>query len=263
MRGNSLFKRYEVLIAGACLSAHVIAKGKGFRPSDMRFYLELFSNWLEFSFGGGVVSVENTQVGRYLNKLISEGYARRQSCKGKVSYVLTRTGLLEMVSHVILPEEIQSFEMFCFQVYFAGSYGRIAKNEIARQGKQFPLALRIEVDELLDIDRLFERRRLFLEKELRKLEARARESLDSARLAQESFAEGKNVGQVLDEVKYRHPYHLSSQKSLAELILELPEEIQAWELGDGSRGRANFIWQPVVRAFKDELVNLSNMRATL
>ncbi|MCB0340460.1 MAG: hypothetical protein KDD53_12690, partial [Bdellovibrionales bacterium] len=98
MRSGSALERYEVFICSALLAAHSSGEENGFRQRDIKFYMGLFSNWLETSLPGDMLEVQQTQILRYLENLVSEGFARKLSRGQLPVYRLTRTGLVEITS---------------------------------------------------------------------------------------------------------------------------------------------------------------------
>lgn len=263
MRTQNLLAQYEVLVAGAILSSHVINSDHGFRLRDVRVYLELYSNWLNFSWTHGEIRVQNTQISRYLDLLVHEGYARKKNIKGNGTFFLTRTGLVEMVTRVVIPTKTQPFDLFCMQLYLTNSYGDLARKEIARQGSQFPPALKIEIDELLNIGQLFERRKREINTQIRKLESRSKDGIDSGMLANKLFASGMAFDKIIAQMSYHHPYHMSSNRSFDEMVRVLPHDIQKWELTDGAPERSFLIWNQAISILKNELYLMDRLEKHL
>ena len=114
MKQDSLVERSEIFFATATVGAHANASKSGFRQRDVKFLIELFSNWVESSLGTFSIPVQNTQVSRYLSGLADEGYARRISRKGRPTYRLTRIGLIELISRIVERNYISQKEEFFF-----------------------------------------------------------------------------------------------------------------------------------------------------
>jgi len=79
MARQSVLDRFEVFIGTAVLAAHASKFKKGFRQGDVCWVIELFADWLEFVEEHAELKIQNTQVARYLDTLVKEGFARRLS----------------------------------------------------------------------------------------------------------------------------------------------------------------------------------------
>lgn len=244
MRTGTIFKRYELFVAAATIAAHANAREDGFRQKDVRFLIELSSNWLGSTFEGEMLAVSNTQVQRYLEHLVVEGFARRVTRKGHPCYRLTRVGLIELTNRLIPRTVYVQPEHFFFLYYFLENYRPRVEKLIAREGKQFPYAMALEVEGLFDSKNLLEQQIQFVEIELKKLAVRIQDAIDGGKQAAEMLAQGVPVQKVAKEIEKHYPYKLNSQKPLSELISEVPDEIAAWELAIGSERRALQIWAP-------------------
>ena len=244
MRQGALFQRFELFSAAATIAAHANAPLDGFRQRDVRFIIELFTNWVETIFDGSVMDLKNTQVSRYLDDLAADGYARKMSRKGRPYYKLLRIGLIELLSRLTPGPRYVQPEQFFFLYYFVNNYRQRLFQMVEDEGKQFPLALKLEVETLLDVDALIRHQLQYAELELRKLEDRINDSLKGGKFASKLFAEGGEPAEVAQQVEQRYPYELNSQKPLSELISEVPEDIGRWELEIGAFRRVEDLWNP-------------------
>lgn len=244
MRTGTILKSYEFFVAAAAIAAHASFGKEGFRQRDVRFLIELFSNWVERTFDGPLLPVSNTQVQRYLEELVTEGYARRFIRRNRPRYRLVRTGLIELLQRLI-PETLCSHpEHFFFLHYFIRDYRPRIEKLIADEGKQFPLALKLEVEALLDVDALIKQQLRCAELELKKLEERISDNVKGSKLATRLYAQKLPLLEVATEIEKRYPYELNSQKPLTELISEVPEDLGRWELETGAAKRVEHLWTP-------------------
>jgi DNA-binding PadR family transcriptional regulator len=246
MRTGTIFKRYELFVAAGVIAAHASSTAPGFRQRDVRFLIELFSNWVETSFEGQVLEVNNTQVLRYLETLVDEGFARQDSrrSRSRPRYRLTRSGLIELLGRLV-PQALHiQPEHFFFLYYFLRNYRPLIERLIESEGKRYPLALRYEVQSLLDIDSLVEQQLRYAELELRRLDERIHDSVRGGKLAEKLFAENRSLAEVAEEIEARYPYELNSQQPLTELIAGVPEDLGAWELSTGALRRVEDLWNP-------------------
>lgn len=244
MRTGTILKSNELFVASATIAAHASHASDGFRQRDVRFLIELFSNWVERTFEGLVLTISNTQVQRYLDELVTEGYARRFTRKGRPRYRLTRTGLIELLERIIPETLYHPAEHFFFLFYFISNYRPRIEKLVADEGKQFPLALKLEVEALLDAGALVKQQLYHAEQELEKLDERIGDSLKGSKLATKLYAQELSLTEVAHEIEKRYPYELNSQKPLTELISEIPEELGRWELEAGGIKRVEHLWNP-------------------
>lgn len=244
MRKDALFQRHELFVAAGIIAAHSTFEEEGFRQRDLRFFIELFSNWVEITLETVTLELNNTQVARYLTNLCDEGYARRVSRKGHPRYHLTRTGVLEILRRISVREFLPSPEHMFFLNYFVRNYGPRIQSLVEKKGSKFPLALRLEVEELLDIDAILAKEEERANRELQKLDARIRDGSKTSSMTKKLIESGMSLDQVVTEIEKHFPYELNSQKPLSELIAALPDWQKQWELLEGAMLRAQQIWLP-------------------
>lgn len=251
-RKDALLDRYQQFVAGAVLAAHANQKKpeEGFRQRDVKFLIELFSNWVESSLNSNALEIQNTQVSRYLENLVTEGYARRISKKVHPRYQLTRTGVIELTARIAHQGSLITPEHFFFLNYFIHNYQPKIISLVQEQGKQFPLALKLELEELLDWKAIIKSQLTLAKRELQKLEARIADGLSTSKLAISLFRQGRDAVEVAMQVEKAYPYGLNSRKTLSELFSELPADTAQWELEVGCLRRVKQIWEPSVVMLK-------------
>lgn len=260
MREGTIFRSYELFVAAAVIAAHASAPKEGFRQRDVRFLIELVTNWVELSLKGPALAISNTQVQRYLDELVLEGFARRLG-RGKFPrYRLSRTGLIELLGRIVPEGLCSQLQHFFFLYYFIKNYRPRIERLIEQEGKQFPLALKLEVEALLDEKALVQHQLHFAQLELKKLDDRITDSLKAGALAAKLYSGDLSTAEVADEVEKLYPYELNSQKPLHELISSLPEDLARWELEIGALQRVEHIWEPtrgLLRAYVQVLQKLA------
>ena len=106
--------RHRVLFDAAAIGAHARFSTRGFRHIDLRFLVELFSNWLECALEGPSLAVENTQIARYLAGLAQEGLAKQLGGQAQPRYRLTRVGLVENLTGLVNRLQWWPIEEFFF-----------------------------------------------------------------------------------------------------------------------------------------------------
>jgi hypothetical protein len=245
MRRGTLLRRYEQLIAAACVAAHANASEPGFRQRDVRFLSELFANWISHSVDAEATTLANTQVQRYIEQLVVDGYARVSMRGARPSYRLTRIGLIELLGRLVPGARYVQPEQFAFVYYFIKNYRQRLIAVVETEGKQFPQAVRLEIEALLDYTTLVRAQLRAAELELQKLEQRLQDSEQSGALAARLLKRGEPLSVVAAEIERLHPYELNSLKPLSELMAEIPPDLARWELETGAQRRAADLWVPV------------------
>jgi hypothetical protein len=259
MRTDALFQRYELFASSAVIAAHANAPDEGFRQRDVRFLIELLSNWVDYTLDGAVLELKNTQVARYLDNLVEEGAAKRTTRGKRPRYRLTRIGFLELLSRLTtIPANIEPAH-FLYIFYFLSNYRQRLLDLIQREGDRFPVAMQLEVEDLLDTKALVEEERKRISIELKKLHSRIADSKQSSRLARDLYRRGLSGPEVAQKIEETYPYALNSQKPLSELYSEIPKDIGQWELEEGTLQRCEQLWNPsrvVLNAYMQQLNKL-------
>jgi hypothetical protein len=246
MAHDSRFDRYELFAATAVLAAHASNPQSGFRHRDVRFLIELFSNWVESALRGSALAVQNTQVARYVSMLAAEGFARRVSRKGYPVFRLTRLGLIELVSRIVGRNYLDHREHFFFLCYFVKNYRP-----------------RLELDILMDVSALVARETDAAKQELAKLDERIHDALSTSAYVEDALRKGKAMEEVVREVEKLYPYELNSQKPLSQLIFEIPPDMRGWELQRGNKLRVHEVFRPTRALLAGYISQLEALRSRL
>jgi hypothetical protein len=259
MKKSAASERYEPFFAAASIAAHASTQGNGFRQKDILFLIELFTNWVEASARSLQLSLQATQISRYLDDLITEGYARKRSKKRHPLYTLTRTGLLELVDRIVAREYTGSQGHFFFFYYFIKNYQHLITHLIEQEGRLFPEALKLELEGLLDAKAFLKRELSASQKEYERLQLRIHDSDATAALTKKRLKEKVPFEEIIIEIQQHYPYELNSQKPLEELLADLPVELQRWEMETGTYFRSNEMWRPAyaqIECYIEELKKL-------
>jgi len=260
MAYDSRARRHELFLAAATLAAHAGNYTPGFRQRDVRFIVELFSNWVDPSAEGNFLEMQNTQVSRYLRGLIEDGYSRQVSRSGAPRYRLTRTGLLELVSRVVNTGEFMRREHFLFLYYFVANYSPKLRELVQAEGANFPYSLKLELDSLLDSGNLLQAEIDRANKELKRLENRIDSAYKASKIMREGLRTGTAVKDLIKELERKYPYELNSQKPLSELMESINPAHRVWELSEGQLKRAEQIWTPAREILKRYLELLKRLK---
>ncbi|MFN8391902.1 MAG: hypothetical protein U0136_16555 [Bdellovibrionota bacterium] len=256
MRATTVLQRYDIYAAAATLAAHAGARDLGFRQRDVRFLIQLFSNWTECTLGNTAFVLNNTQVFRYLDDLVKQGFAKAKRKRAQPDYQLTRLGLIELVTRVVRAQDDTLPDQFFFRCYFLRAYRPKIFELIEAEGTLFPHSLKLELEALMDVKALIQNELKRVESELLKLEKRASDAQNAASLSRKLFGKGVPQDAVIRQVEKQFPYELNSQKPLSDLLSSIPADYIQWELEVGNSNRADQIWQPslvLLRQYRDLL----------
>ena len=236
--------RHEIFVAAAVIASHAGSLGRGFRQRDVKFLVEVFSNWVEATQEGEVLAVQNTQVQRYLDTLVREGYARKSKRGRAPLYQLTRTGLLELSSRIIEYKNFSSPGQFFFLFYFVSNYAGRMEELVKSEGTRFPYSLKLELEALFDAESLLKREVERTKRKLLRMDRRIADAGKTADLMQAGGRRGEALASLIETAEELYPYELNSQKSLSELMQGIHPGWRAWELETGNRQRIAQIWEP-------------------
>ena len=237
--------RHRVLFDAAAIAAHARFPVQGFRQKDLRFLIELFSNWLECAMEGPSLVVENTQIARYLGGLAQEGLAKQLGGQAQPRYRLTRVGLVENLTSLVHRRQWWPIEEFFFVYYFLESYRGRIELLIEKEGSLFPGTLKLEIAHLFDLRSFVERQAQLLDREIAKLDLRIADCRKTSDLATQLKKKGVAPDAILWEIQEKVPYQLNNQKPMADLFRETPNENWIWEMEVGSLKRAARIFSPM------------------
>lgn len=236
----------DLLLSAAALASNAsCSTDEGFRARDLKFLGELFSNWIDHSFSGGVVCLHNNQVRRFLLNLEIEGYLRRFADAGNQSYQLTRLGVLELASrlsadkHSIDPARF----LFCYQIVHL--YGEVVMTMVRREGKSFPDSLRLELEGLLDHRSMLKREIALVTKASEAYRQRAEKGKRVAVLSRALISQGLSGRRLYGEIEKEYPYNLSATKPLSQVLAGLPSGLADREITSGALSRAEYLWHPL------------------
>ncbi len=260
MARQSVLDRNEPFIAAAVLTAHGQNLKHGFRQVEVRWYLELFANWIELIEERAGFSIQNNQAARYLKNLIDEGFAR-QVAPGKYPlYRLTRPGLFEVVSRLVSKPYFERREHFFFVYFFIRTYRRRLIKMVQMEGKRFPYTMQMELNALLDADVLLEEQIAHVRGGITKLNKRLTEQQNTLEMAAQLFKTGRTYADVVREVDKRYPFSLDPQRRYSELYKKGTEKQRIWELTEGTACRLRDLWRPSLRMLEHYLSELEALK---
>lgn len=242
-RAGALFLEHEPLVAASVIAAQAMPSESGFRQRDVRFFLELFANWLESTTGTSTVAVHNTQVQRFLDALAKAGLARRVG-RAPPRYRLSPDGLLDLLRRLVHRAQPRRAAEFFLVFHILDTYGTRLRAMAEREAPYASTSVALDLDALLDPDALLARERTIVEKEIDRLRVRIDESQETSRLARSMMRERAPLDAIVEAVEERYPYELNSQRRLSELLAGMPSEWRKEELSSAAEKRAVGLWAP-------------------
>ncbi len=256
---GSFFNKFELILNCATLAAHSSAQGKSFRQKDVFFFFELFNNWCSGGLWQNITRYQNTQIARYLEQLAQENYSKKSSANRRPDYRLSRGGLIELLAR-ITGCNFNSPEQFFFAYYFISNYKNRLIDLVKSEGALFPVAMRIELEGLLEEKELLKNELKRQQKAKLKITDRIKDAFSVLELSENSLRKGIPVRELVHEIQQKYPYELNNQKPLSELVSGIPADQQLWEISEGAGLRAKQIWQPVLKLMDAYIENLKSLQ---
>ena len=242
-RTGTILVEQEPLVAAAVIAAQATFDAGGFRQRDVRFFLELFSNWMQSSTGTWALALHNTQVQRTLDLYTAAGWAARIG-KKPPRYRLTAEGFVELLRRLVQRKNLTRLDEFFLVHHIIDAYGRRLRALVDRRGPYASRALALDVDELLDADGLVRRERAAVGRELERLALRIDEARQTSLLTRRLLKDKVPIGEIVGAVEARYPYELNSRKPLTELLGSLPVPWRRDELETMAERRGAGLWGP-------------------
>lgn len=261
MRKHSVFDRFALVAATAAVAAHANARAEGFRQKDVRFLMELFCNWIESFSRSEMVLIQNTQVLRYLKELERDGFVRLIRSARRPLYRLSRTGLIELISRAVSSTGTENPAQFFFLYYFISNYRQKIFDLVKAEGRQFPYALELELEGLLDCKGLLDREIKNAERKLREMDLRVSDGQKAAQLTAELIAKKVPYAEIVKRWEKLYPYGLNSHKPLSELFSEISPDIANWEIETGNIRRVENMWKPIRALHSRYLETLKQLKS--
>lgn len=259
-RSGDLFSEHEAIVAAAVVAAQATLGSDGFRQRDVRFYISVFSNWLEATTGAWTLDLHNAQVQRYLDLLVKTSWAKRPGRKPP-RYVLTPEGLLRLLERIGQRKNLKRIDEFFFVLHVFHAYGDRLRGLVQRSGPFNSKSLSVDLDELLDFRRLIARERELVKRESLRLSVRIEESRATSELTRRLLGEGQSLDRAVQAVERQFPYEMNSQKPLGELFAQLPAPFRRVELETIAELRATTLWEPTLALLQAYLVILDGLEA--
>jgi hypothetical protein len=260
MSSSALLERFDIFFATAAISAQANAYKGGFRQRDVRFYIELFTNYVAYSNVRSDLPLQNVHILRFLNGMAGDGYARVISRGGPPRYQLSRGGVIELLRKLSYKEYYDEPSYFCFVLSFLDSYSGRIFSMLKQESVDFPYALELEVLDLLNVDNLCRRQLDFLQREKKGLEKRIQDQIGTRELTSQLMAEGKSLIDILKLVERKYPYLLHTKKPMSEFYGIGTERQAEWELLVGGVRRNEQQYVPALERLELQIVQIEELR---
>lgn len=245
-------------VTQAALLAADVAHAEGFRPTDVRFFFLLFTNWMEDDRLRPGLDLDLTQVRRALARLVAEGRAVTLGAGRAPRYRLLPAGILALVEALADPRTPRTFEEVVFLATAAASY----RDAIAERVRGEPRAPDRIVRDRLDPARILRAERRRLLGAVTDLEERVAAGLQMEALARDAggLAPAALAARIRAEVG---GYQLHPMRSLEELVALLPGPMARFELGPGMGLRARALFAPLLEQLRARIAILERLEETL
>lgn len=260
MTKESVTTLNELFLVTGILAAHASAEGASFRQRDVKFFTELLNNWAEPD-QNAEIAIQNVQIQRYLKHLERGGYLKRTNKGARPTFRFTRVGLLEVLTRLVDSKKGREPAHFLFLVFFLKGYRERISTLIKRESEQFPPAMQIELNALMDISTLILREVKSVDQQIAKLEVRVEGAHKTSTLVSGRLKSSVPFADIVHEIEKKMPYEFNSRKPLRELISSIQPDQREWELLEGNRMRATIIWEPtkkILQEYRSQLLSLLN-----
>lgn len=228
---------------------------KGFRQKDVRFYIELISDWMESSEKFKLYKIQNTQMMRFLDGLVQKDWLIKKS--GPI-YFFKDKHFMSLMKELFNVEEKDSFELFLLQYHFASLYKNIIYELLYRRGVELSNGERIDLEMLLSTKHLKNKQAEKINKEILLLEKRISDVKKMTLFSEEKLKKMHPLD-VVKELEKTNPYQLQYYQSMTQTFKEILPEIITLELTIHSEKRISTIWEPLKKDLQNKLELLEKL----
>lgn len=262
MTSSSTVERLEIFTASATLAAHASFNEQGFRLRDVRFFLELFLNWIE-DIDVSSHRIQNTQISRFISELVDDGFAKARDKSKLTVFRLTRLGILELLTRLVQSRNATHPSTTLFRICFLRSYRPWLERLVEQEGTLFPHSLKLELAALLDVKTLVAEEIKRVERAISRANRRIDDALQTVDLTKNRLSAHVPFSDVVEEVEAKYPYELNTMKPLRELIATIAPDQRRWELQEGNLIRVKTLWQPQRALLEELLKHLTALHGSL
>jgi hypothetical protein len=261
-------KAQSTFVNAALVAAHgVSGRTGGFRPSDVRFFFLLFTNWIEHDVRRPGQDIDLTQVTRVLSRLSNAGaVARLPRQRGEARgprYALTQEGLIGLVDALVDARAERPFDEVLFVICFAASYGPAIAARVKGEARPLTPSARVRVAKLLDPQRVLLLARRALGDVLMDVERRAKEAVELDREARAALAAQASPEEIAARLEKLSPYQMHRVRPFADFLTSLPEDVFRFELSEGIALRRALLFEPLAEEIRAQMAILDGLEKKL
>ncbi|MCP4911601.1 MAG: hypothetical protein GY909_00670 [Oligoflexia bacterium] len=257
-RTDAVYHKNALFINAALLATHANSSD-GFRQKDVKFYIELLTNWMETSFRGFGLDIQNTQVQRILKDLSAEGILKEELVNKRPRYHFTSVGLLEITTRLVSDDSLMDLHNFYFLYHVVSLYSGKMEELLVRQRDSLPKSYKIEIKHLLNPANLIDRQIQRVNKEIDKLESRIKDAYKMSEIAEGMIKKEKPLSEIVLKIESLYPYQLNNQKKMSELFNTLSSDVQYLEITEAPKLRAKTLWEPLLKDYQSYLSNIQQL----
>lgn len=255
-------------VTQAAILAADLAGAEGFRPTDVRFFFLLFTNWMEDDHLHPGVDLDATQVRRTLAHLQGAGLARGLDGRPP-RWALTRVGVVQLVEALTDPATPRRFEEVVLLATVAALYvdtiaARVREGQEESGPRPGGGADVRRVRARLDPRAILATERRRLATALADLDARREGAAVLGEAARAALvATGNPIAAARRVEAERPPYQLHPMRSFHEVIASLPPRLQQSELERGWELRARYLFGPLAESLRARIGILERLEARI
>lgn len=226
------------------LAAHSNSLPEGFRQREVRFYMDLFSNWVFVKVNSEPFPLHNTQIMRSLSTMGRLGLVKKMGRSRPPRYKLTRAGVINMLNELISLPLADSYSDFFFVYQFIVGYKSRVIASLKQDTRGYAKTHIMEIESLLN-ERTFLTKQLELvEYEIELLKERILDSEHAVTLFKELKSKGYDLLKVARAVELKYPFELNSKKRILQVLKNLPESSRESEMTMAIQNRSNLFFKP-------------------
>ena len=259
-RSDAFYDQHYLFINAALIASHANGESPEFRQKDIKFFIELLSNWMETSFKDHCLIIQNTQVQRLLDQLTTEGILKKNLKNKRPHYQFTSIGVLELINRLVSDKSLEDLENFFFLYHIVALYSDKMQGILLKRSSELPKSYIIEIQHLLNPANLVERQSRRITLEIKKLEIRIKEAKEITKISEKMLQADKGISEIVKKIESTFPYQLNNQRKMTDFFKTLSPDIQYIELTAAPTLRAETLWEPLLKYYQNYLHNLSKLQ---
>lgn len=258
-RKGNFYQENAVFINAGILTCFANSPYEGFRPKDLKFYVEVFSNWVETSLGQHSVELQNNQVKRLFESLELKGDLKTLPKKRPQTFRLTSQGLYKYISKLVNLEHINESYQFFFLFHFITLYSSKLKQLLFAEKSDLSPALKTEIQFLLRPAEILRKEKEKVLLRISKLEQRISEANEMQKLSHKLLKDDWSQERIVAELERKFPYQLNNRKNMGDVFKDLILDVRWIELTESPKIRSSSLWSPLLEESRHYLNQLEQL----